>query len=42
LIKEGLHEPKRKRRIHRRRWRMPKANLLVGVRLKLCLTLTKI
>ncbi len=29
LIKEGLHEPKRKRRIHRRRWRMPKAGLLV-------------
>jgi transposase len=27
LIKEGLHEPKRKRRIHRRRWRMPKAGL---------------
>jgi hypothetical protein len=23
LIKEGLHEPKRKRRIHRRRWMMP-------------------
>jgi transposase len=29
LIKEGGHEPKRKRRIHRRRWRMPKAGLLV-------------
>jgi len=30
LIKEGGHEPKRKRRIHRRKWRIPKAGLLVG------------
>jgi hypothetical protein len=30
LIKERGHEPKRKRRIHRRKWRIPKAGLLVG------------
>ena len=29
LIKEGLHEAKKKRKSYRRRWRMPKAGMLV-------------
>jgi len=41
LIKEGLHEAKKKRKSYRRRWRMPKAGMLVqrDFSLKLCKTL---